>query len=67
MWHEIFAVYFCGLSIFSVLRKLIFATTGVMKQECSVIVRWCDFTFYTLLLIVSLVCQTLLIAGLSIS
>ena len=27
VWHEIFAgVYFCGLVIFSVLRKLIFAT-----------------------------------------
>ena len=37
-----------------------------MKQECNVIVRWRDFTPETLLLIVSLVCQILLIAGLNI-
>ena len=70
MWYEIFAVVcFCGLGIFSVSWKLIFATRcyDLMKQECSVIVRWRDFTFYTLLLIVSLICQTLLIAGLNIS
>ena len=50
MWNEISAVvYFCGLLIFSVSRKLIFATKlGVMKQECSVIVRWRDFTAFKL-------------------
>ena len=32
---------------------------GVMKQECSVIVRWRDFIIpLILLLIVSLVCQS---------
>ena len=31
---------------------------GVMKQECSVIVRWRDFIPLILLLIVSLVCQS---------
>ena len=40
-----------------------------MKQECSVIVRWRDFTAFNfvIMLIVSLVCQILLlIAGLNI-
>ena len=46
MWNEIFAVvYFYGLGIFSVSRY--FLRLGVMKQECSVIVRWraklCDY------------------------
>ena len=31
---------------------------SVMKQECSVIVRWRDFIPLILLLIVSLVCQS---------
>ena len=49
MWREIFAlVYFCGLGIFSVSRKLIFFRLGVMKQECSVIVGWRDFTPFKL-------------------
>ena len=32
--------------------------SSVMKQECSVIVRWRDFIPLILLLIVSLVCQS---------
>ena len=48
MWYEIFAVvYFCGLGIFSVSQKLIFATR-CYKRECSVIVRWRDFTPFKL-------------------
>ena len=64
MWHEIFAgVYFCGLGIFSVSRKLIFAT-----RCTSVIVRWHDFipSKLSYFKLVSLVCQILLIAGLNI-
>ena len=36
-----------GLGIFSVSRKLILRL-GVMKQECSVIVRWRDFVLLLL-------------------
>ena len=41
------------------------ARLGVMKQECSVIVRWRDFVLLLLnfVIIVSLVCQILLIEG----
>ena len=57
---------FVDWAFFSVSRKLIFATTlGVVKQECSVIVRWRDF-IPSKLCYFSLVCQILLIVGLKI-
>ena len=57
---------FADWAFFSVLRKLILRL-GVMKQECSVIVRWRDFIPFKLCYfkMVSLVCHTLLFAGLN--
>ena len=45
-WVYRVARNFCGLCIFFCFAELIFATSlrlGVVKQECSVIVRWRDF------------------------
>ena len=56
-----FAIYFSYLSLACVagLCSSRVRFGGVMKQECSVIVRWRDFIIpLILLLIVSLVCQS---------
>ena len=72
-WVFHVAQNFCGCLIlqighFFLFRRNQFLRLGVMKQECSVIVRWREFTpfNFVIILIVSLVCQNLLIAGLNI-
>ena len=72
-WVFRVAQNFCGCLIlqiqhFFLFHRNQFLQLGVMKQEWSVIVRWHDFTplNFVIILIVSLVSQILLIAGLNI-